>query len=285
MQLFDEIRCPEEIHCHLAIDLLSLPLVGDKNSVFFNLQCETLSVSGRGKYSGSDLRSAFTQQTYIGGLVSSFVLAEHMLTKKYSQSVIGMVGGIQNLLFDQLYSIDSNGNNLNQSSNERGSYSLDHHFCGASTLLLLNTRFYRALSACLYELITVLKNTDGNMFNRTAINVISEFSRNTMPGGGETAHGYKGVPFSMFNGLIKKAHVIGNIGYEFSGSTPLTNRGLWGAAAPMQTMSGRPLNAGNVATTIASVVGVPSPSPNNISLVMIENGELKPTINEKENIK
>ncbi len=35
--------------------------------------------------------------------------------------------------------------------------------------------------------------------------------------------------------------VIGNIGYEYNNTTALTARGLWGAAAPMQTMGGRPL--------------------------------------------
>ncbi len=261
-----------------------VPVVGNKESPFFNIQCDTPSISGRGKYSGSDLRASFTASTAISGLVSSFVLAEYMLTMKYSQSVVGVIRGIQNLQFDQLYSVDSAGNPVSATSNESGAYSLDHHFCGASTLLLMNTRFYRALSACLFELISVLKNTDGNMFNRTAINIISEFSRNTLAGGGETAHGYKGVPFSMFNGMIRKAHVIGNIGYEYNNTTALTARGLWGAAAPMQTMGGRPLNAGNIASTIASVVGVPSPSPNNMSLITIENGEIKPLVNEKENI-
>jgi hypothetical protein len=104
-----------------------------------------------------------------------------------------------------------------------------------------------------------------------------------MSGGGETGHGFKGVPFSIFNGKIKKAAVIGNIGYEYSNSNPVHSRGLWGAAASMQSMGNRPLNAGNVASTIASIIGVPSPSPNNISLVSVENDEIKPIITEREN--
>lgn len=260
------------------------PVVGNKDNPFLNIQCETPSVSGRGRYSGADLRMSFSNSTAVIGLVSSFVLAEYMLTMKYSQSVMGMVRGINSLQFDQLTSVDNLGNSLSASNNEIGAFSLDQHFCGASSLLLMNTRFYRAISACLYELISVLKNTDGNMFNKTAINIISEFSRNTFAGGAETGHGYKGVPFSMFSGMIKKAHVIGNIGYEFNNTTALTSRGLWGAAASMQTMGDRPINAGNVASTIATVIGVPSPSPNNMSLVKIEDNEIKPLVDEKENI-
>ncbi len=259
------------------------PVIGDGGSLFSNLDLTSSTLSGRFRYTGSDLRNAFTTSTSISNLVSSFVLAEYMLTKKYSQSVIGFIAGFQRLTFDQVRSIDNNGNVSSTFLNEVSNYPLDHHFSGARTLLLMNTRFYRAISACLYELITVLKNTDDNLFNRTAINVISEFSRNTMSGGGETGHGFKGVPFSIFNGKIKKAAVIGNIGYEYSNSNPVHSRGLWGAAASMQSMGNRPLNAGNVASTIASIIGVPSPSPNNISLVSVENDEIKPIITEREN--
>jgi hypothetical protein len=122
-----------------------------------------------------------------------------------------------------------------------------------------------------------------NLFNNSMFNMLSEFSRSTRPNGVGTGHGYKGAVFSCFSGKVQSPIVIGNIGLETNQAGPIPSHGYWGAGAPLQSIGNRKLNPGNVASSIAAMVGIASPSPNNMSLVKVEGGSVVPLITERIN--
>jgi hypothetical protein len=260
------------------------PLPGNKDNPHWRISVQGggATYAGDPIYSGTDLRSCF-DNTHGGALIpnlaSCFVLAEFMLKNKLSQSVYGIVSGIKNLKLDQIHYL--NNGILTPLVNQIYDYTLDHHFDGASVPLLMNSRYFKAVAACLYELMSVLQAE--NLFNNTMFNMLSEFSRSTLSNGVGTGHGYKGAVFSCFSGKVQRPTVIGNIGPEMNQAGPITSHGYWGAAAPLESMGGRKLNPGNVASTVAAIVGVPSPSPNNIALVKVEGDVIVPLITEKTN--
>ena len=270
-----------------ALQILGIddqPLPGNKDNPHWKISVQGggATYAGGPIYSGSDLRSCFDNThggAMIQNLASSFILAEFMLKNKLSQSVYGIISGIKNLKLDQIHYM--NNGVLTPLVNEIFDYTLDHHFDGASVPLLMNSRYFKAVAACLYELMTVLQAE--NLFNNSMFNMLSEFSRSTLSNGVGTGHGYKGAVFSCFNGKVQRPTVIGNIGPEMNQAGPITGHGYWGAAAPLETLGGRKLNPGNVASTVAAIVGVPSPSPNNISLVKVEGDAIIPLITEKTN--
>lgn len=265
----------------VGVDDVAIP--GDKDNPHFTMtvrndSSDTLEADAKPIYSGSDLRGICTSQTDIVNLVDSFVLAEYMLVNKLSQSVSGfLTGRINKLSLDSVHVNTTSGQVRYQ--NLLGDFWIDQHDDGAAIPLMINTRYFKAISACLFELISVLKAQ--SLFNDTMINMVSEFTRMPYSGGLGTGHGYKGAPFSFINGRVNGTISIGNIGYEKQGELTLTERGLWGAAAP--TIGTRTINAGNVASTLAAIVGVKSPSPNNMALAKIEGDNVIPLVTSRIN--
>jgi hypothetical protein len=260
-------------------------LAGNKDNPHWRMSIQGAGVTYAQNpiYTGADLRTCFDNNhggADIPNLANCFVLAEFMLKNKLSQSVYGVVSGITNLKLDQIHY--SNNGVHTPIANEIYQFTLDQHFDGANVPLLMNSRYFKAVSACLYELMSVLQSE--NLFGNTMFNMLSEFSRSTLLNGVGTGHGYKGAVFSCFTGKVQQPIVIGNIGLEMSRNGPLVDRGYWGAAAPLESIGGRTLNPGNVASTVSAIVGIPSPSPNNMSLVRVEGDTIIPTITEKRNI-
>jgi hypothetical protein len=264
----------------IGVDDVAIP--GNPNNNHFSMTVRDDSndtIAGRIPiYSGADLRGIFTDSTEIVNLVDTFILAEYMLKNGLSQSVSGfLTGRLNKLKLDQVHLDGIAGA---PTLDLLGDFWIDQHEDGAAITLMINTRYFKAISSCLYELISVLKAQ--SMFNTTMINMVSEFSRMPYAGGIGTGHGYKGAPFSFINGKVNGAISIGNIGFEKQGNLTLTERGLWGAAAP--TIGNRTINAGNVASTVAAIVGVKSPSPNNMALAKVEGDNIIPLVTSRENI-
>jgi hypothetical protein len=260
------------------------PIPGDKDNSHFTMTVrndsqDILAADDKPIYSGADLRLIFTNQTEVVNLVDTFILAEYMLVNQLSQTVSGfLTGRLNKLSLDSVHVNTTSGQIRHQ--NLLGDFWIDQHEDGAAIPLMINTRYFKAISACLFELISVLKAQ--NMFNETMINLVSEFTRMPYANGVGTGHGYKGAPFSFLNGKIDGVISIGNIGFEKQGETVLTERGLWGAAAP--TIGTRTINAGNIASTVAAIVGVKSPSPNNMAVAKIEDGAIIPLVTSRRNL-
>jgi uncharacterized protein (DUF1501 family) len=142
--------------------------------------------------------------------------------------------------------------------------------------------FYRGLSSCLLELIDVCKATqtpDGkNLFNELLIHLASDFNRMPRANGSGSDHGFNGASTTLISGAIQGLKITGNIAINPGASFPnvASYPGTWGFAAPFQGtfMSGRKVNAGNLASTISTILRIPSPSPNDPSLVVESSGNI-----------
>jgi hypothetical protein len=150
----------------------------------------------------------------------------------------------------------------------------DEHQTGAMSSLVQNVYWNVAYSACLLELIDRLKAT--NMFQETVIVTGSEFGRNPTFDGSGSGHGYTGGCSNIYSGALQNSPlVLGNI---YSNKTQDgDDPGTWGYGAPVAEL-GKPLSMGNWASTIATLLRVPSPISASISTVIDKGGVFAPTI-------
>jgi|GEM_PF-1927517 len=143
-----------------------------------------------------DVRSVITPTTNFSGLAANFAMTEFALINGLSSSIGMSLSGIS-ALADPV--------------SGTGSFNLtnDQHFVGAYPSLYFNFLQYRALAACLLELITQLKGA--NIFNDTLIRYGGEFVRNTRLGQDGSDHGFNGTAYSHFCGAINGPVIIGNL--------------------------------------------------------------------------
>ena len=116
------------------------------------------------------------------------------------------------------------------------------------------------------------------MFNTSVLNFASEFNRSARPNGNGSDHGWRGSNATLFSGMIKAPIVIGNIQEEKD------SRNGWGIAAPLDELGGREMVIGNVASSISNILGCESPTPNDQSLVKIENHQVKSLTGRSKNV-
>ena len=215
-----------------------------------------------------DLRSLTDSSTGIVALSSSMAVAEYMVTQGFSSSVSVASGDILNA--------NSAGGvyTSNQApTGPRTHVLIDCHDQGAYANLILQTRTFRAHSACLYELINQLKavrTSSGNLFDQTSIAVTSEFSRSPRTDGSGSDHGFSGTNYAIYSGRIHSPIVVGNIGDHSAGYA-----GKW-AAAPIPELNNRVALMGNVASSFATLLDLKSPTPNDASFVYVNNGVAYP---------
>jgi hypothetical protein len=137
---------------------------------------------------------------------------------------------------------------------------MDQHFNGASISIYFSTIFYRGLGACLNELISSLKGT--GEFARTLLQVAGDFNRVPVKTGAGSEHGFSGSGTSFYSGMIHGGpYVVGNIvARNESPNTP----GSWGLASGATIRPGvvRPIQPGDVANSVCSLLGIPPVSTN-----------------------
>ncbi len=219
----------------------------------------------------SDLRTAIPT-LLVNGMAERFAVAEYSITRDFSQSVTMITNGSPLAKFKST----TNGNPVN------ASIAHDAHFIGVMPNLMIQSFTYRAMHACLHELITQLKNKtlgDGTTyFDNSLIYVGGEFNRSPRSDKSGSDHGWQAASASLYSGKIDQFKVIGNTyaqsyvaGKRGSGST---RPGSWGYHAPIPELSNVTLNYGHLASTMAKILNVESPSPNNPSLVNIKNGKV-----------
>lgn len=153
-------------------------------------------------------------------------------------------------------------------SNLNAPITYDQHNLGAMLSIYCTTLYYRALGACLAEAIDKLKAA--GIFNKTLIHVAGDFNRNPLKNGSGSDHGWEGSVQSFFTGMYDVGPtVIGNITKKGSELDP-THPGCWGYAAPIliRAASGtapkveRPIQPGDVANSVANLLGVSAVSTN-----------------------
>lgn len=217
---------------------------------------------------GSDLRTLTDMNTRIDSLAEGMAIAEFMITQGLSSSVNIQAGNFINIFGTQLLNSTSKA----VINNSRRTHSVDVHFTGAHAGLVLFSRYYRALSSCLYEFTNQLKATPssrGNLFNQSIVTVTSEFNRSARADGDGADHGWQGSNFTILSGMIDQFAVRGNIKTTETGAY----KGTWGLAAGVSELNGREAIIGNAASTIASLMEVKSPTPNDMPFAYKQNGK------------
>ena len=142
----------------------------------------------------------------------------------------------------------------------------DAHQWGAISQVIVMTSFYACLSACLLELIDQFKAA--GIYKDSLIQFSGEFERRPRKDGSGSDHAGHASTVSLWSGKIDGAQVLGNV----QNATHSTYFGSYGYAS--EDEDGHIINMGNVASTVADILQVQSPSPNNFSLVSVNNGKV-----------
>jgi hypothetical protein len=211
----------------------------------------------------SDLRTMIDANTRLPNMAEYFAFTEFMLTRNYTSSVSMPLSD-----FTGIKITDANG---------RTNSTFDEHNSGKMVVLLLRSMYFRAFASCNLALIDSL--TAAGMFNDTVINMAGEFNRNPRSNMTGSDHGWQGASLSLVSGLITQPQVLGNVRSQTSTNYP----GTWGAGGNVAQL-GKGLNLAHVASTIASLLGVPSPVTSESSVIrvlpsggiqaLIENGKI-----------
>ncbi len=219
---------------------------------------------------GQDLRSAINTNTTIGYLANTMALTEILLKEELSSSITLTLDSLQNLQLQY------------QGMNQYFQFRNDSHDSGAYSTLFFYSKYYKAISSCLLELITVLKNDmhrGYSLFNDSVIHLASEFGRSARFDGTGADHGWEGTATSIFSGKITQPLIAGNIRY---GGTGGNYRGTWGAAGT--TLNNRKLNNGNIISSISTLLDITSPTANDQSLIRMQNGAAVSNLGDPQNV-
>lgn len=205
----------------------------------------------------SDLRNIVTPSTSVIYLAQSCAYLEFVLTNNLIQSANFYMTGPYNFTIQQT---NEDGSSPMIQSTLYGE--LDQHYVGVGLAVPANTFYYRAVSACLYELITVLKAS--NIFDQTVIHLATEFTRSPLVSGAGSDHGFHAGLSSIISSSIKSPIIIGNIRQDAVDESGSSYAGTWGLGATVQHEGANNtyLNPGHAASSICAVLGVTSPTPN-----------------------
>ncbi|MBC7458478.1 MAG: DUF1501 domain-containing protein [Bdellovibrionaceae bacterium] len=229
-------------------------------------------------FSGSNLNDIVTANSKIDGLAESLAIAEFMLKENLSSAFSFKVGGLSDTRVTQT----ANKSSGSLSGEHRIDFGLDSHFLGSHPALVVHSRYYRALSAGLFEFIQQLKSvptSKGNLFNQTAIVVNSEFGRQPRLSAVGADHGPGSASYTIFSGMVKDLTVLGNIKSTDSDAYGGTS----GQAAGLKELGGRTAILGNCLSTVSAMVEVKTPMPNDQSFVAKKNDQIVPLITSCKN--
>jgi hypothetical protein len=231
-------------------------------------------------YTGANLMDSMTSTSSISSLAEGMAIAEFMILEGYSSVAYIRSSGLTNLLFSEM--TDSLGA---ITSNFKAGFVMDGgHFTGSHICTFLYTRYYKAMAACLYELTQRIKSTQtskGNLFDQTVMTITTDFNRSPMANGAHCDHGWNASHYTILSGMFEAPIVRGNI-RTVTGS----RAGTWGVAAGVPELYGRETLIGNAASTVCTLLGVNSPTPNDRSFVEVDpaTGKARATINSCNNL-
>jgi hypothetical protein len=209
---------------------------------------------------GFDLTGlSFNSTQKIQNLAPVFAITEYLFSNNYSSTIHASIDYI----------------NATTSSSKPNESTIDNdaHDVDADTHLRAFSFYFRAIAACIYELSRSLKDWDN-----TVVQVGSEFARTprdhkkTREG---SDHAWEGTVSSIFSGAIRNGpYLAGNI-QEVARKDDEFYPGVWGKAAPVKFDASNNetiMGMGNLASAIAHIVGVQSPTSNFESPVYLSNG-------------
>lgn len=257
----------------------ALALSGVDDLIIEGSQSSPYLISGSDYFNGSNLNDIIKETSYISGLAESLAVAEFMIKENLSSAFsLGIAGLMDTRCTSSISAVTG------LTSGDRNFlYAVDAHYLGSHAALVVYSRYYRALSAALYEFIQQLKSVStpkGNLFNQTAITITSEFNRTPLLSGAGADHGWQGANYTVFSGMVDKLTVLGNV--KSMDSTRYG--GTWGMAGSVSELGGREAILGNCLTTVSEMVEVQTPMPNDRGFVAKKNGKIVPVISSCKNI-
>jgi hypothetical protein len=236
-------------------------------------------------YTGSNLSTITDSTSSVGRLAEMMAVAEFMIcggsfNRSFSSTLHAELGILGSALFDSM-TVDGVVR-----ADQRFNLITDAHFTGSYIQLVQFTRMYRALASCLHELVLRLKavpSGNGNLFDKTVIALHSEFSRSARDAGDGSDHGPNGSCYTLLSGMISAPLVVGDITKDGGRNG---YRGTWGTGAPMVEFSQQQAVVGNAASTVALMLGFPTPTPNNAPYVNIDSatGKVKSVVGRARNV-
>lgn len=222
-----------------------------------------------GRTLGSDGTSLSHGDTTISSLAINMALAEFVIMNELSSSISIQSSNLTNLTIPILEDGVVKRMNNRLSNN-------DAHATGAIPTLFYFSKYYRAVCACLLELVDKMKSKSspygGNVFQNTVMHVTSDFNRSARTNGIGADHGWQGSNATIFTGMVDSPIVIGNVKKDHAPGT--TYGGTWGIAGHSDDLSGREMLIGNVASSVATILGTKSPTPNDQSMIGVKNGKV-----------
>lgn len=218
---------------------------------------------------GNDLRDNL-KNVHLGFIPKQFALMEFMITNGLSNSFLIST---PKEMGDLLYNVE-NRNNFLLSSFDNGSknktrdevinINMDTHDTGSIMGLVSTSMFFKGLSSCLSEFISVLKRKE--LFEKSLIHITSEFERIPEKDLHGSAHNEKSHTSTFLSGKIKSPSVHGNI---FIGDKEM---GTIGTSAPIKEIK-RELNQDDIAETITGLLNIPSPVRRSEKIIKEVNGK------------
>jgi hypothetical protein len=204
----------------------------------------------------------------VASLGDACATAELLLGMGYSAAVTSVIGAF-------------GVNIMTANDNTYFGFSPDEHITGSGISVIVNTFYYRALAACLLELISAFKAK--GIFENTVVHLTSEFPRMPRNDGAGSDHGVASGLYTLFSGAFSKPLVVGNIQVD----SPLPGySGTWGLGANVyheKTMG--VLNLGHGSSTVADLLRVRRPLPNFSSVLSETSQGVQSVIEEAKNVK
>ncbi len=194
----------------------------------------------------------------VPNLAKEFAVAEYVITNNLTSSV---AVGMPNMR------VRFNG--------ATRSVTKDQHRTGVFNSVFYTALFYRISSACILGLIDGLKATPykgSNMFDHSVIRQSGEFGRHPRTDGSGSDHSPWSSNCMLLSGMIKGPIIAGQILKD--GASIGRRPGSWGAAGRLK--HGPTATTGHVISSIATMLGIQTPSVNNPSLLIKnEKGEVE----------
>ena len=253
------------------------PIYAKAGDIRFNIFIPEFNPGIQATAQTGDIRIGFQNIRPNPAFAHAFALAEYLITKNLSSSVVASLGFWNNfdiLNYNSFNSATQKYDRFESASNYKA-LGTDVHSTGTFPALIMFARHFHAYATCLHEFMTVLKAK--NIYDQTLIHTTSDFNRIPRNNGSGSDHGFNGCSTSVFSGRIKQTMVVGNIVQNG------TTRGTWGEAANNTSLGERKINLGNVASTICSIFDLPTPAKNDSSLVTLDSHKtvIKPSVKPK----
>jgi|GEM_PF-1257538 Protein of unknown function (DUF1501). len=213
--------------------------------------------------SGADLRTSIASMVAADFLAEGLALAEYVLKENLVSSIDLMAGNFNNLAL------------LEAGTGALAIHTMitDMHETGCFPSVILNTAYYRGLTAGLLELADQLKKTTVNgtdVWSNTVVQVLSDFGRSARSAGSGSDHGFNQLVTSVFSGAVQNGpFVVGNI--RVSGNDPAVYAGTQGVAQAIDgyNQSGQPTPV-MAASTVAELLNVTKNPYENLAAPLVD---------------